>query len=372
MRLSVIILSINVFGEKLMRITIKVGSSFFIDSAGKINTVQIRKLVEQVAKIKSLGYDVCLVSSGAIAIGVKKMKLKKKPSATNKKQALAAIGQMSLMQVYEQIFEDFDIKCAQILLSHDDFGNRTRINNLKTTLDALFDYGVVPIINENDAVAVSEIKVGDNDTLSSMSALVTESNLLILVSDVDGLFTANPNENPDAKLIPVVDQITDDIIDLSRGDSGEFGTGGMWTKVRAAQISTSAGIPMVITNATKIDCLSENVLGNYTGTLFTASNKPLSLKKCWLQFCANVSGKIFIDDGAKVALYGRKSLLSCGVTKVDGDFSAGSVVSILDNNGVEIARGSCAFSSSTLKFVLKNKTNSQIIIHANNVAMTKE
>lgn len=356
----------------MKRITVKVGSSFFIDSSGNVNVSQIKKLVAEICELKKLGFDVCLVSSGAIAVGIKKMKLKRKPSATNKKQALAAIGQMSLMQVYEQIFDEFDLKCAQILLSHDDFGNRTRINNLKTTLNALFDFGVVPVINENDAVATTEIKVGDNDTLSAMSSLVTESSLLILVSDVDGLYTANPNVDESAKLISRVENIDDNIINLSRGSSGEFGTGGMFTKVRAAQIATCAGIPMVITNATKVDKLSDIALGKEIGTFFCQSKNPQSLKKCWLKFCANISGQIFVDNGAEVALYARKSLLSCGVTKVVGEFSAGSVVSVLTEDGKEIARGSSAFSSSTLKHVLKNKTNSQIIIHANNVVLTKE
>ncbi len=353
----------------MKRITIKVGSSFFIANNGKIATNKILKLCEQISILKNQGYDICLVTSGAIAVGVKKMNLKKKPTETNKKQALAAIGQMSLMQVYEQIFELFDLKCAQILLSHDDFGNRNRINKLTATLNSLFDYGVTPIVNENDAVATAEIKVGDNDTLSAMTSLAIGSELLVLVSDVDGLYTANPSIDKDAKLIPIVEKIDSDIINLAKEPSSEYGTGGMATKIRAAQIATTAGIPMVIINQTQIENLADVCQGKKIGTYFCKSSSPERLRNCWLQFCANSNGDIIVDEGAKNALIARKSLLSCGIVKTSKSFNSGDVVSVYDQESNLIAIGLTAFSSETIKDLIKNKEHSQLIIHANNMVV---
>lgn len=353
----------------MKRITIKVGSTFFIDENGKVNMPNIKALVEQISKIKSEGFEVCLVTSGAIALGVKKMQLPKKPTETDKKQALAAIGQMSLMQIYEQVFEEFNLKCAQILLSHEDFGNRDRINNLTKTLNALFNYNVVPIINENDAVAVAEIKVGDNDTLSAMASLAIQSSLLILVSDVNGLYTANPNTNSDAKFIPVVDKIDNSILSLAKNSSSQFGTGGMITKIRAAQISTSAGIPLMIVNKTKINELYKTAKEENIGTIFKQSSYPIPLKKCWIKFCANVKGQIICDEGAIKAIKERKSLLSCGITKVTGDFTEGNIVELYDNNKNLIAKGICNFPSPQVEQFIKEKMNSQLVIHANNIVI---
>lgn len=353
----------------MKRITVKVGSTFFIDNNGNVNTPNIRNLVREIAVLKSRGIGVCLVTSGAIAVGTKKMKLKRKPSATDKKQALAAIGQMSLMQIYEQVFDEYKLRCAQILLSHDDFGNRDRVNNLRTTLNALFDYDVVPVINENDAIATAEIKVGDNDTLSAMASLVIESSLLVLVSDVDGLYTANPNVDPEAKLIPVVDKIDERIIALAKAPSSEFGTGGMATKIKAAQITNSAGIPMMIVNRTNIEKLHLIALGENLGTYFKESSIREPLKKCWIKYCANVVGAVVCDRGAESAVLKRKSLLSCGITEIHGDFSGGNVVDVLNAEGKIIARGVCPFTSSELKKFVKDKSNAQLVIHANNTVI---
>ncbi len=353
----------------MKRITIKVGSSFFINQKGNINLTKISRLVEQICTLKDQGVEVLLVTSGAIAVGVKKMKLKRKPQETSKKQALAAIGQMSLMQVYEQVFDMFNVRCAQILVSHDDFGNRNRLNTLTKTVESLFAYDVVPIVNENDAVAVNEIKVGDNDTLSSMMSLAIHSDLLVLVSDIDGLFTNNPNIDKNAKLIPFVENIDDSIISLAKAPSSEFGTGGMETKIKAAQISTMAGIPMLIINQTKVDLLGSAFDNLDIGTYFAPSKQSCSLKQCWIRFCANIGGTITVDDGAKNAILARKSLLSCGITALSGDFSATDAVIILDTLGNEIARGITAFSSSAVKSFIKSKST-QLVVHANNLVTT--
>ncbi|MGN0820145.1 MAG: glutamate 5-kinase [Christensenellaceae bacterium] len=355
----------------MKRITIKVGSSFFINQKGNINLTKISRLAEQICALIDQGNEVLLVTSGAVAVGVKKMKLKTKPHETTKKQALAAIGQMSLMQVYEQVFDMFNIKCAQILVSHDDFGNRNRLNTLTKTVETLFSYGVVPVVNENDAVAVNEIKVGDNDTLSSMMSLAIKADLLVIVSDIDGLYTDNPNVNKEAKLIPYVEHIDDSIIALAKSPSSEFGTGGMETKIKAARICTMAGIPMLIVNQTKIDLLSTALFDKQLGTYFAPSKDKYPLKLCWIRFCANIGGTITVDDGAKSAILSRKSLLSCGITDLSRDFSPFDAVIIQDNSGKEIARGIVSFSASNVRSFIKSKST-QLVVHANNLVITEK
>lgn len=357
----------------MKRIVIKVGSTFFIDKKGNINTSQIKELVLEIKKLWEQSFEVCLVTSGAIAVGVKKMKLSRKPAALSQKQALAAIGQMSLMHVYEQIFDEFGIKCAQVLLSHDDFGNRERLNNLRATLGELFRYGVTPIINENDAVATGSIKVGDNDTLSALASLVIDASLLVLVSDIDGLFTANPKLDKSAQLIPFVDKIDDKIFALAKAPDSEFGTGGMLTKIRAAKVTTTAGIPMAIIKHDKIDRIFDVITKQNVGTYFKENAQPEPKKKCWLKFCADTSGQIIVDDGAKTALKKRGSLLSCGIIRARGEFVEGSVVEILDASGNIFARGVIGFSAETVKNIVSDKKSlAQLIIHANNIAILDE
>ena len=255
----------------MKRITVKIGSTFFIDDDGNLNLRQLAELSEQIRNISDSGIEVCLVSSGAIAVGRKKVGLNKRPKDIAKLQALAAIGQTSLMQIYEQVFEIFNLRPAQILVSHDDFTDRHRNESLKNAVNELFKFGAIPVVNENDAVAVQEIKFGDNDTLSAMMAKLTQSELLILVSDVDGLYTADPNTDRSAKLIPEIDVIDDSIEKLSGVPSSAYGTGGMQTKIGAAKIATEAGIPMMIISARKIAELSAATCGVNLGTYFKAA-----------------------------------------------------------------------------------------------------
>lgn len=351
----------------MKKITIKVGSSFFIDDNG-VNFEHVNMLTSEIKRLQENGIQVCLVSSGAIAVGLKKLALAKKPKETAKKQALAAIGQMSLMQIYEQSFEKLGLKCAQILVSHDDFGNRDRMTNLKRMTDELFLFNVIPVVNENDAVATAEIKVGDNDTLSAMMALVTESELLILVSDVDGLYTSNPFKDANAKLISRVEKIDEKIIGIASAPSTEYGTGGMITKITAGRISTTAGIPMAIINQTAIHKIVNVTNGESVGTFFEACQNPLPLKMCWLRFLSNTHGSIEVDDGAKNALLKRKSLLSCGVKNVVGNFEAGQTVLVVDKFGNQLAKGIVALPSQTIKNFVESD-QSQLVIHANNLVL---
>lgn len=354
----------------MKRLVLKIGSSSLF-SNGNFAEKEIEILASEIKKIRDLGVEVCLITSGAIATGMQNLALSSKPTELPKKQALAAIGQMYLMEKYEEIFEKVSIKPAQILLSHDDFGNRNRMVNLNNTLTALFDYGVLPIINENDALATEEIKVGDNDTLAAMIALNIGADMLVIISDVDGLYDKNPSEHKDAKLIPVVEKIDSGVMALAKAPSSKVGTGGMITKLRAGTICGNSGIKMMIVGNGKIKDLSKVVSGENLGTLFMPSGN-MPVRKNWLLSCANVSGKIFVDDGAEKAIINRKSLLSCGITDLKGTFASGSVVEICSNGGTVIAKGIVAFGSDTLKALRANsELQAQLVIHANNISIIK-
>lgn len=354
----------------MKKIVIKIGSSFFINK-NEINRENIINLVEQIAVLKEKGISVCLVSSGAIAVGIKKMQLKSKPTDIAKKQACAAIGQMTLMQEYELIFNKYNLNCAQILLNHDDFGNRKRMISLQKTMETLLSMDVVPIVNENDALAVEEIKVGDNDTLSAMTSLAIGADLLVLVSDIDGLYTANPKEDKNAQLIKVVDKIDNSIKEMAGGVGSKYGTGGMSTKIIAAQITTGSNIPMMIINKDKISSLSNITNGENLGTIFKG-HASLALRDSWIKFCANVRGKINVDEGAKNAILNRKSLLSVGIVQVEGSFVNGDVVDICFNNKI-IAKGISIFDNNQVKKYSDNKDiKNHIIIHANNTVLIGE
>lgn len=355
----------------MKRLVLKIGSSSLF-SGNNFAEKEIETLALEIKKIREMGVEVCLITSGAIALGMQNLNLSSKPTELPKKQALAAIGQMYLMEKYEEIFEKAQIKPAQILLSHDDFGNRNRVNNLNNTLNALFDYGVLPIINENDALATEEIKVGDNDTLASMISLNIGADMLVIISDVDGLYDKNPSEHKDAKLIPVVKKIDDSVFGLAKAPSSKVGTGGMITKLKAAKICDNSGISMMIVGNGKIKDLSKVVVGENLGTLFVPSGK-MSVKKNWLISCANVSGKITVDKGAEKALKSRSSLLSCGIVEVKGTFSIGSIVDVCSLDGEVFAKGAVAFGSDTIKALKANsELQAQLVIHANNIALIKD
>ena len=353
----------------MKKIIIKIGSSSLFENGGFAEE-RILTLAKEIEKLRKVGAEVCLITSGAIAIGLTKMGLDKKPTEISKKQALAAIGQMYLMEKYEQIFDKIGVKPSQILLSHDDFGNRSRMKNLNNTLTALFDYGVLPIINENDALATEEIKVGDNDTLAAMIALNVDADMLVIISDVDGLYDKNPSVHADAKLIPVVKKVDSSVASLAKAPTSKVGTGGMITKIKAAEICTASKISMMIVGNGKIPQISK-VINENLGTLFLPSGN-ISSKINWIKNCANVSGKVVVDDGAEIALKNRKSLLSCGVIEYQGVFSSGSVVEICNEQGEVFAKGVIAFSSDTLKSISKGSDHAQMIIHANNIAVMKE
>lgn len=256
-----------------MRVVIKVGTSTLTHQNGNINIRRIEMLCKVISDLKNSGLEIILVSSGAIAMGVGKLGLKNKPQDIPSKQAAAAIGQCELMYVYDKLFQEYNHTIAQILMTGADFENEERYENFRNTLDRLLEFGVLPIINENDTIATAEIKVGDNDTLSAITAISINADILILLSDIDGLYTADPRQNPDATLIPLVNEIDDHILELAGSAGTELATGGMVTKLHAAQLCMNEGLDMIIANGSNPSVLYDIFDGKLIGTRFVGKEK---------------------------------------------------------------------------------------------------
>ncbi len=339
------------------RIVIKVGSRLIASRAEGLRPEQIDRLAHEVASLRTNGREVLIVSSGAIVSGIRKLQLKEYPKNLPVKQAAAAVGQSRLMWAYEKAFERLNIHVAQILLTHEDLADRRRFLNARYTLTALIGFGIVPIINENDTVAVEEIRFGDNDTLASEVAHLADADLLVILSDVDGLYTEDPRKNPAATLIPLVSAITDDIERLAGTSSTFEGTGGMTTKVRAAKKVGEYGISTLILNGEQAGLLPSVLAGGTGGTLFQAQERRLNSRKHWIAFTLRAQGQIHLDQGAVDALTQRgKSLLASGICHVSGHFEAGDPVSCLDEDGKEFAKGLVNFSSDLLQRMKGLKT----------------
>jgi glutamate 5-kinase len=350
------------------RVVIKVGSGVISDhESGKaplergLSLKRIRSYARRIKAIVDAGYEVILVSSGAIMAGRERLNLKRPHLDIPEKQACAAIGQSSLIRSYERAFEKQGLKVAQILLGHDDLENRKRYLNVRHTLEALLAHGVIPIVNENDSVTVDEIKIGDNDTLSANVACMAEAHLLILLSDVDGLFTSDPlqvkkNDSP-AELISHVDRITSRIEKLAGKSSNPLAVGGMYTKVQAAKKTMSYGIPTLIINGLKGENLKKVFAGSPIGTLFWSGEAKIKDRKHWIAHTLKPAGSVKVDAGARKALVERgKSLLAAGVVTVDGKFEFGAAVRILNERGREIARGLVNYNSRDLDQIKGMKT----------------
>jgi len=368
--------------DHVSHIVVKVGSTSLCDDNGTLNKEKILGLIQQIAYIKRKGIKVTLVSSGAISAGMGILNIDKKPKDIAKKQALAAIGQAHLMQIYEDLFALFHLKCAQVLLNHDDFDDRKRLMNLSNAMSAILDFDVIPIINENDTLAVDEIKVGDNDTLSSLVLPIVDAQLLVLVSDIDGLYDDNPHDNPQAKLISEVHGITDDIMNFAKDSNSEFGTGGMITKLKAAKIVNDYGGDMAIINGQKPNSLIDLLDGQEVGTYFSGKEgRTLSSRNHWIMYRSLPKGQIIVDDGAKMALSKHTSLLPKGIIDVQGSFMQGSVIDVMSLDNQLLARGIVNYSSDEIKLI-KGKNSNEIekilhykdydeVIHANNLVINK-
>jgi glutamate 5-kinase len=332
------------------RIVVKVGSSLVSSREAGLEPERIDRLAEDLAALRTAGREILVVSSGAIVSGIKKLSLKEYPKSLPVKQAAAAVGQSRLMWAYEKSFERLGIKVAQILLTHQDLADRRRFLNARHTLTALIEFQVVPIINENDTVAVDEIRVGDNDTLAAEVAHLVDADLLVILSDIDGLFTEDPRKHPSAELIPLIAEITDDI-ERRAGVSTTFGsTGGMATKVRAAKKVGEYGVATLIVNGQRSGLLPQILSGsNPGGSLFLAKARRMNSRKHWIGYTLRPRGAITLDRGAVDALTKRgKSLLASGIVTVTGTFEAGDPISCLDPDGKEFAKGLVNCSSDTL------------------------
>jgi glutamate 5-kinase len=329
------------------RIVVKVGSSLVTNQGEGLDFSALNNWADQIGVLRKSGYEVVLVSSGAIAEGMQRLGWKRRPSAVHELQAAAAVGQMGLVQAYERIFREFGLHAAQVLLTHADLADRERYLNARSTLRTLLSLGVIPIINENDTVVTDEIKVGDNDTLGALVTNLIEADALIILTDQDGLYTADPRKDAGASLISQA-QAGDTKLEAMAGGAGShIGRGGMITKVLAAKRAARSGAHTVIASGHERNVLPRLLQGESIGTLLTASSLSLDARKQWLADHLQVSGKLTLDAGAVRVLRNEgKSLLSIGVTQVSGEFQRGAVVAVLDTEGRDIARGLINYSAA--------------------------
>lgn len=334
------------------RIVIKIGSSLIVDKSGdSIREKWLKSLIDDVARLKKDGKEIIIVSSGSVALGRKVIKSAKGILKLEEKQAAAACGQIRLLRYYQKYLSDKKIDAAQILLTIFDAENRRHYLNAKNTIETLVSNGVVPIINENDSVATHELRFGDNDRLAAKVAQMTSSDLLILFSDVDGLYDSNPRLDIDAKHIDVVNHITDDIENMAGGAMSEgMGSGGMITKIAAAKIAIASGADVVLTNGKENNPITTLEKGG-THTLFKSSETPINARKRWIAGSLNVAGEFIIDNGAVTALRQGKSLLPAGVVDVSGNFERGDTVRIVDCKLNKIGLGLSAYSSGDAKLI---------------------
>ena len=328
-------------------IVIKIGSSLLVDNKKKIRKKWLSSFANDLRKLKSKNKKIIIVSSGAIALGCKKMNIEKKNLKLDKSQAIASVGQIELMNLFSQTFSKFKLNISQILLTLDDTEERRRSINAKRTFENLFDLDYIPIVNENDTIATSEIKYGDNDRLASRVAQITNADTLILLSDVDGLFTKNPKIFKDAKLIKKVNDLDKDIKNINIKGITEFGKGGMITKIEAAKICNLAGCNMIIANGLYLNPINQIEKKNNC-TLFISKISKLHARKKWIISSISPKGELIIDDGAKKALINGKSLLAAGIKKVSGKFNKGDHIKIIDIKNNEFARGLSSFSSEEI------------------------
>ncbi len=337
-------------------IVIKIGSSLLIDEKFKIRKKWLISFAKDIKKLKSKNKKIIIVSSGAIALGCKKMNYKEKNLKLDKSQAIASIGQIELMNLFLQTFSKFNLNISQILLTLDDTEERRRSINAKRTFENLFHLNYIPLVNENDTIATSEIKYGDNDRLASRVAQITNADTLVLLSDVDGLFTKNPKISKDAKLLKEVRDLDKDIENIKTRGLTKFGSGGMDTKIEAAKICNLAGCNMIIANGLYINPVERIIKKNYC-TWFISKISKLQARKKWIISSISPKGELIIDDGAKKALNKGKSLLAAGIKKVSGKFNKGDHIKILDNKKNEFARGLSSFSSEEISKIIGCHSN---------------
>jgi len=341
------------------RIVVKVGSSLVTAEGRGLDHAALSRWAEQIAALTAQGKEVVLVSSGAIAEGIARLGWKKRPKAVNELQAAAAVGQMGLVQAYESIFRTHGLHAAQVLLTHEDLADRTRYLNARTTLRTLLELRVVPIINENDTVATEEIRVGDNDNLSALAANLIDADTLILLTDQDGLFTADPRSNPGAELVQTVsgDSIPETVWQAAGGTRSGLGTGGMLTKLQAADLARRSGTACIIANGQAVDVLLRLANGERLGTRFEPVTEAVEARKRFILSARRAPGLLTVDEGAAQALRRGGSLLAVGLAAVSGAFRRSDVVRVADAEGRELARGISNYDSRDLARILRKRSD---------------
>ncbi len=369
--------------QKAQKVVIKVGSAVLTDSQG-LNQSVVFDLCTQMAKLAKDGRQVIIVSSGAVAAGIGKMPEKSSPRTVPEKQALAAIGQGLLMQVYEEAFESHGLKVAQVLLTRDGLVPRRRYVNAKNTIKTLMDWGVIPIINENDTVATEELQFTDNDALSGLVVNLAEADLLICLSDIDGLYDKDPRYHEDAVKIDTVERVTNEVLCQAGDEPGRAGRGGMKSKLKTAHMVTSCGLPMIVAGGRTHKVLERLFSGEPLGTFFMpARHKRIYGRKPWIAFALERKGAVRIDSGAVDALTtGGRSLLPVGVTEVSGQFQEGDCIVCVDSSGQEVAVGLSNYSADDLKkitgcqtadicTIIDKETLKKEVIHRDNMITLK-
>lgn len=345
----------NILGH-VRRVVVKLGSSVVTTENG-LDRKMIKNLADDIHAMRNTGKEFIIVSSGAIAAGVRRLGLKEGARTIPQKQAAASVGQSRLMTAYDEAFGRYGIRVGQLLLTRDDLTHRQRYLNARNTLTTLLSWGVVPIINENDTVVVDEIKLGDNDNLSALVAVMASADLLITLTDIEGLMDCDPRVNSDACLIPVVENITPELRDLAGGTSSGVGRGGMASKLEAASKAQLSGVPMIITRGKVENVIARALAGDPCGTLILPAKEKMSARKSWIRYNLRPEGALSVDDGAAhVLLHGGKSLLPIGIVEVEGSFEDGAAVDVTDINGRKIAVGLVNYSSDEMKKIAGRQT----------------
>ncbi len=335
---------------KAKRIVVKIGSSLLTDGGRGLNKLAIANWVEQMSHICLQDKEILLVSSGSVAEGISRLGLKQRPNTLHELQAAASVGQMGLIKIFEDSFQKHNLHAAQVLLTHEDLSNRQRYLNARSTLLTLLKFNAVPVINENDTVATDEIRFGDNDTLAALVANLVGADLLIILTDQEGLLDSNPSTNPDAQLITKA-LTNDPLLDKVAGKSTSgLGRGGMFTKILAARLAARSGTATVIASGSKHNIIKRIISGEEKGTFLVPNMTPIAARKQWLAGQLQIRGQLTLDDGAvKILQNAGKSLLAVGVKSVAGQFNRGDLISCFSSNGIEIARGLINYNSEESK-----------------------
>lgn len=340
------------------RVVVKVGSAVLTAPQGGLDEERIQVMCDGFSRVQGLGYELVLVSSGAIAAGTRKIGLRKKPKSIPEKQAAAAVGQARLMWMYERCFGKTGRKVAQILLTREDLADRRRFLNARNTLFTLIRWGILPIINENDTVVTEEIQFGDNDCLSALVTNLVQAELLVILTDIDGLFDRDPKAHPEANRIAVIQDVDERIFSMVELTTSELGTGGMISKLQASKTAAVYGVPTVIASGRQERVLERVLEGEEVGTLVLPRENRINSWKHWIAYSRTACGALVVDQGARRAVVDRgKSLLPSGIREVRGQFGAGDSVSCLGEDGVEFARGLVNYSSDEIRRIQGCKTS---------------